>query len=216
MEIREKKETSSPPAPSEITRDIDPTVERVILSCISKDPRHRPASAAQVAAALPGGDPLAAALAAGETPSPEMVAASGGAGALRPWIAWSCLALIIIGIGISLLRPSNSFHRRVRIDKPPEVMAEKARDILKNLGHAGPSYKRVYRYTANKPLLKAIWRQDERHNRSGTLPAMTVNSGTVNHRKISIILSLPILSLPPILRLSIKGNAMSGSTPQAT
>ena len=31
-----------------------------------------------VSAALPGGDPLAAALAAGETPSPEMVAAAGG------------------------------------------------------------------------------------------------------------------------------------------
>ena len=36
-----------------------------------------PASALAVAAALPGGDPLAAALAAGETPSPEMVAAAG-------------------------------------------------------------------------------------------------------------------------------------------
>ena len=37
----------------------------------------RASSASQVAAALPGGDPLAAALAAGETPSPEMVAAAG-------------------------------------------------------------------------------------------------------------------------------------------
>ena len=37
----------------------------------------RPASALAVAAALPGGDPLAAALAAGETPSPEMVAEAG-------------------------------------------------------------------------------------------------------------------------------------------
>ena len=42
-------------------------------------PRQRPGSALAVAAALPGGDPLAAALAAGETPSPEMVAAAGGA-----------------------------------------------------------------------------------------------------------------------------------------
>ena len=38
----------------------------------------------QVAAALPGGDPLAAALAAGETPSPEMVAAAGQRGGLEP------------------------------------------------------------------------------------------------------------------------------------
>jgi serine/threonine-protein kinase len=58
-ELRAKKETSSPTAPSEIARDIDPIVERVILRCIEKDPRQRPASAAQVAAALPGGDPHA-------------------------------------------------------------------------------------------------------------------------------------------------------------
>ena len=39
--------------------------------------RHaRPASALAVAAALPGGDPLAAALAAGETPSPDVLAAA--------------------------------------------------------------------------------------------------------------------------------------------
>jgi len=102
-ELRAKKETSSPTAPSEIARDIDPIVERVILRCTDKDPRQRPASAAQVAAALPGGDPLAAALAAGETPSPEMVAASGSKEGLRPWIAWACLAFIILGIGATVL-----------------------------------------------------------------------------------------------------------------
>ena len=55
----------------------------MIQRCIAKDPGDRPSSALAVAAALPGGDPLAAALAAGETPSPEMVAAAGGVGALR-------------------------------------------------------------------------------------------------------------------------------------
>ena len=44
-----------------------------------------------MAAALPGGDPLAAALAAGETPSPEMVAAAGG-GRRWPALAWGLLA----------------------------------------------------------------------------------------------------------------------------
>jgi len=39
--------------------------------------KNVPPRALQVAAALPGGDPLAAALAAGETPSPQMVAAAG-------------------------------------------------------------------------------------------------------------------------------------------
>ena len=69
------------------SRDLDPLVERVIVRCLEPDPKERPASALQVAAALPGGDPLAAALAAGETPSPEMVAAAPKEGALRPAVA---------------------------------------------------------------------------------------------------------------------------------
>ena len=65
-------------SPSEITRSLDPMVERAIMRCLERDPAKRPGSALAVAASLPGGDPLAAAIAAGETPSPEMVAAAGG------------------------------------------------------------------------------------------------------------------------------------------
>jgi len=46
---------------------VDPGVEQVVFRCLDVDPAPRPASALAVAAALPGGDPLAAALAAGET-----------------------------------------------------------------------------------------------------------------------------------------------------
>ena len=61
-----------------------------------KDPAKRPASALQVAAALPGGDPLAAALAAGETPSPEMVAAAGEKEGTRPSLAVACLIGVLL------------------------------------------------------------------------------------------------------------------------
>ncbi|MBM3789472.1 MAG: hypothetical protein FJW35_03870, partial [Acidobacteria bacterium] len=97
-ELRAMKESATPTAPSEIARDMDPVIERVILRCMEKDPRQRPASVAQVVAALPGGDPLAAAIAAGETPSPEMVAASGSKEGLKPWVAWACLAFVIAGV----------------------------------------------------------------------------------------------------------------------
>ena len=60
-----------------IAADIDPAAEKVIRRCLDPDPAKRPATALAVMAALPGGDPLAAALAAGETPSPEMVLAAG-------------------------------------------------------------------------------------------------------------------------------------------
>src|SRR5207249_9365278 len=85
---------SNPTAPSALLAAFDPAVERVILRCLEKDPEARPRSALAVAAALPGGDPLAAALAAGETPSPEMVAAAGETGGLAPKAAWACLATI--------------------------------------------------------------------------------------------------------------------------
>src|SRR5512139_2087579 len=96
-ELREQKETHVPRAVSEIRDGIDPVVERLIRRCMERDPNARPSSVAQLALALPGGDPLAAALAAGETPSPEMVAASGSKEGLRPEIAWGILAFLILG-----------------------------------------------------------------------------------------------------------------------
>ena len=64
------QEQNAPARPSSLVSEIDPQAERAILRCLESDPNKRPASALQVAAALPGGDPLRAALAAGVTPSP--------------------------------------------------------------------------------------------------------------------------------------------------
>jgi serine/threonine-protein kinase len=56
-----------PSTPSSYLSGLDPAVERVILRCLARDPKDRPPSALAVAAALPGGD----ALAASETPLPR-------------------------------------------------------------------------------------------------------------------------------------------------
>src|ERR1043166_9004419 len=73
-QIQRAHERGTPRTPSSHIKDLDPQVERIILQCLEKDPKNRPRSAIAVAAALPGADLLAAAIAAGETPSPEMVA----------------------------------------------------------------------------------------------------------------------------------------------
>ena len=78
-----------------IAADIDPAVENVIRRCLDPDPLRRPENALLVAAALPGGDPLAAALAAGETPSPELVAAAGKTEGMPVKYAVACLAAIL-------------------------------------------------------------------------------------------------------------------------
>src|SRR5882757_8017521 len=85
-ELMKQRESGAITNPSTLVRDLDPLIERVILRCLETDPEKRPATALQVAAALPGGDPLAAALAAGETPSPQMVAAAGGTEGIKPWL----------------------------------------------------------------------------------------------------------------------------------
>lgn len=133
--LRLQRETP-PVKPSSHVKDLDPGAERLILRCLEKDAARRPVSALAVSAALPGGDPLAAVLAAGETPPPEMVAAAGDVGALRPAVAWAILAIVMLACPASLYVWSR-YHvlHRVPLGDPPEALAVRARQVIENLGH---------------------------------------------------------------------------------
>src|SRR5262245_33690993 len=124
-ELRDQKEGSTPRPPSELRPDIDPAVDRLIVRCLERDPRARPASVAQLAASLPGGDPLAAAIAAGETPSPELVAASGLKEGLAPAAAIALIAVIAGGsLATIWLNERASVVAQVRPSKSPDAMVE--------------------------------------------------------------------------------------------
>ena len=135
-ELIAKREQEGITPPSEVVRDLDPSIDRAIMRCIEADPAQRPASALGVAAALPGGDPLAAALAAGETPSPEMVAAAGTTSALRPLGAFLglgvTLAMLIVAVTIADRVLVTSL---VPLPKPPVVLVDRARQIVSSLGY---------------------------------------------------------------------------------
>ena len=139
-ELVKLTEEGKPVAPRNIVKEIDPAVENVILRCLSPEPSQRPSSALAVSAALPGGDPLAAALAAGETPSPEMVAASGQKIGLKPWIAVASLAAAIAGLAIwALVNQRVNVLAKIPLDNPPDVLVAKAREHTQKLGYTNPA-----------------------------------------------------------------------------
>src|SRR6202167_5410045 len=122
--------------PSSFVKDLDPLVERVILRCLEPEPANRPANALSVAAALPGGDPLAAALAAGETPSPQMVAAAGTNEGMVLKLALLCFAACVLGlIACVFLIARTDALVRFPLDQPPDVLTHDARDIISRLGY---------------------------------------------------------------------------------
>jgi serine/threonine-protein kinase len=143
--------------PSQLAADIDPAVERAILRCLDPDPKLRPASAPALAASLPGGDPLAAALAAGETPSPEVVAASGSTEGLSPKVAIPALAGIVAGlVAACILMPKIQVAAYVPLENPPEALTVKAQEIVRSLGYTdAPADLQVGFYYDTTPLGEA-------------------------------------------------------------
>jgi Protein kinase domain len=135
-ELIAKREQAGITPPSEIVTSLDPAIDRAIMRCLQPDPAQRPASALAVAASLPGGDPLAAALAAGETPSPEMVAAAGTTSALRPLQALAGLAVALGLLGLcAWLSDRVLVTSLVPMPKPPVILAERAKELLGAIGH---------------------------------------------------------------------------------
>ena len=138
-------ESGSVSAPSSHVRDLEPTIERAIQRCLEREPSKRPPSALAVSAALPGGDQLAAAIAAGETPSPEMVAAAGEQSALKPGIGLALVALTAIMIAI-LTGVTERFGviDRIPLPKSTDALRDRAQEMLERLGYPEAPYDSVY------------------------------------------------------------------------
>lgn len=133
--LRDLQSAGPPPSPSAFVTDLDPAVNDLVMWCLGRDPARRPSSARAVASAMPGIDPLAAALAAGETPSPEMVAAAGGRGGLTPGLGAIILTVVIVGfIAIALLNNRTALFRLAPLPEPPVHLSRQARKILEETG----------------------------------------------------------------------------------
>ncbi|MCA8972837.1 MAG: serine/threonine protein kinase, partial [Planctomycetes bacterium] len=116
--------------PSERVAGLDPAVDSAVRRCLALAPADRPDSALRVAGALPGGDPLAQALAAGETPSPELVARAEGPPALSGVIVASLLAVAVIAFGFVVwLFGNNSIYQLDGTPLERAVLEHRAREL---------------------------------------------------------------------------------------
>jgi serine/threonine-protein kinase len=140
-------ERSSLPSAAHAVKDMDPAMERVIARCLEPDAAKRPQSVLALARMLPGGDPMAEALAAGDTPSPEMVAASEDTGALSVRMVVVSMALVVVGLIATLLLTGKSgILRLTPFPNSYEILAQKARDIATRLGYTDPPADRAYSF----------------------------------------------------------------------
>jgi serine/threonine-protein kinase len=173
-ELRDLHSSGRIVTPSSIVRDLDPAIERVIQRCLDRDPARRPASALAVSAALPGGDPLAEALAAGETPSPELLVAAGEADALPIWQAASAVGAIVVALAL-LVPPlvKGSFVRFQPLEKPPDVLIDRAEQILVSVGYTEPRVDTAHGFDANLAYLQWIAQTDQTSTRWSVLARPT-------------------------------------------
>jgi tRNA A-37 threonylcarbamoyl transferase component Bud32 len=130
--------TGAPRAPvdarervSTLVVGIPPEVDDVIAACLAENPDDRPRSALAVAASLPGGDPVAAALAAGRTPSVDALVAAGPRHGLPQWLALAmatAMASVLVFLGASFW--AGTALGRASTTLSPEVLEHEAERLL--------------------------------------------------------------------------------------
>jgi serine/threonine-protein kinase len=140
---------------------LPPAAASLIADCLRQAPEERPASARALLGALPGGDALDAAVAAGETPSPDQVAAAATQGELSPGLGWALVAAFCAGLVlVSALAGRSSVAGLAPPPRPPEVLAETARELLSRLGHPERGEDHANSFFWDEPMLEWIARVD--------------------------------------------------------
>jgi serine/threonine-protein kinase len=110
---------------------------------------------------LTGSDPLEAAIAAGETPSPELVAAAGETEHLKAAVAWTLLAFVLVGVGLAPLA-SRSFQLvdRVPLEKSPAVLEDRARELVSRVLASEPAIDEASGFTVDSGYLTRVREKD--------------------------------------------------------
>jgi serine/threonine-protein kinase len=171
-ELKQQKETETPKPPSVVRHGVDPEIDRAILRCIDRNPAQRPASVQEVAAAFGGGDLLVNALAAGETPSPELVAAFGSKEGLRLRTAVALLLVFAVtSVAVILMNPRTSLLERIGESKDPSVLLDRARQYVREAGYSSEAADTDSGLVYDSALIEYIRHTDNSPNRWDRLRA---------------------------------------------
>jgi serine/threonine-protein kinase len=170
-ELVKQHERGAPPTPTTTVPDLDPAIERTIMRCLESEAALRPSSALAVAAGLPGASPLEAALAAGETPSPEMVAAAGASGGMSQQRA----VVLALGsaaclIALAALADRSSVLGLTPPFKTTPVLADQAEQLIQRLGYP-LGVDAVLGFQENEDYLRHVARTDQSIDRWRRLSA---------------------------------------------
>ena len=202
---------SSPEAkdPSDIVHELDPAISTAIRECLAPTPEERPKSTFDLAKSLPGGDPLAAALAAGETPSPSAVAESGGSGVISVGIGVVLVCGIIAALGFHFalngMTPAG-------FKKSPDRLVPIAEQILVDAGLGKVGFENAaygFRFDldqAEKSVAEE-YRSEFWYRRSPEpiIPLNPSSLGRRNARVVTLHNPPPMLGGMVSLRLSVEG-----------
>ncbi len=129
---------------AEFPHEIDRDVEEVIRQCLEHRAANRPSSVASILSAMPGMDGLEAVLAAGETPSPELLVANrSSADPIQRRTMLTCLLMLLCGVAAMLFLPIGTLGGLIHsADFPlePAILQHKARETVIASGYfAGAS-----------------------------------------------------------------------------
>ncbi len=127
-------EEEEPKPLSSLVPELEPGVEQLVHWCLRKDPNERPQSALSVAAALPGVDVLAVALAADQLPAPELVASASDAKVRVERRGMLTLIVIAACVALPWLRASSGLPWESPGAKSTEFLRDAARQELAESG----------------------------------------------------------------------------------
>ncbi len=144
QEYKELHEKSHPTPLSDVVEDAHPDVDRIVARCLEKNAQDRPNSALEVAAALPGGNLLAAALAANLTPTPEMVAAATPKAARTATPGRLLVVALALLAALVLVRGLSPASWLAEDSKPPTVLVDQARELVKAAGYSFETGEQAY------------------------------------------------------------------------